>query len=199
MPDVDTPEVSTPVEAVKAVRPLGVGQARQLEKLVDNDFNQVKQEIYSQAKEMIEAKTLSLKGEYKAEKLDQYTEQARVLCEEYNAKVRALKEEARKDSFRLDAPEVSSVIKPEGRTHGPGISISDDRLQAAIKTATVEINQSEQGALLTLERQRLAAMRRVLIASITTDAEKILNDIPSARELMVQAARERSERKEIMH
>ena len=67
------------------------------------------------------------------------------------------------------------------------ISTVEGRKQA-LDAAEKENKEYTERALLTLEAQRLAAQRKVLVSRVSAQAATILNEIPSAKELMVEAA-----------
>lgn len=166
-------------------QPLNTSQRRALKELVDNDFLALKAEIVQFADDMARQRREELKAEYKAKGADasSFVERANALASAYRSDCDALVIEARRAGVELSTFKLDNYHHVESKVAG---------LTEALKAADDEVNTDRKRALNTLERARLTAQRKVLMSGVNTEALAILDTIPDARSLMLQAAAQRT-------
>lgn len=176
----------TDIEPLDTSRPLNASQRKALKDLVDNDFQALKSEIQQFATDMARQRRDELRAEWAERGADpsSFIERAEALAQEYRVAADALRLEARQAGIDLDMPTLYQD-KIKARTDG---------LVEAIREAEQEIKADQVRALNTLERARLTAQRKVLMSGVDQEALSILETIPTAHDLMVQAAAERGPR-----
>jgi len=171
-------------QAVANVRPLNATQSRNLEKLVLNDFHTLELEIREMHDETLRAKIDELGKDTSEENQKKLAAKAQKLIDKYSADRTKLIAEAKAMNITLTMPQIDS--------YRHSIDTSDDVLQLRINEVTKQANRELKSVLLVLERKKSEALRKVMIASITAQAEEILAAIPSAREFMIEAAAEKA-------
>jgi len=171
--------------AVEKVRPLNATQTRNLTALVKGDFQVMRSELQQFAAEQKHNKTEEIKAQASFKRMEEVKAAAIEVCREYQKKMQELSYQAQKDGISLSYTGVASER----------VSVNDSTINAKIQQAHSEIDLELRIALATLERKEIQAQRKILVASITQDAEDILNSIPTAQQLMVEAAEEREQRK----
>ena len=162
---------------------LNASQRKALKDLVENDFLALKAEINQFADDMAKQKRDEINAEWAskgADKTDFYA-RGRELMAEYRNGVDKLIMDARSKGVELTMP---SFYGREIEAKVPG-------LQQAIKLAELDVESDRRRALNSLERARLTAQRKVLMTGVNEDALQILETIPNAKQLMIQAATER--------
>ena len=117
-----------------------------------------------------------------------FRESALELMQEFQSQREALMANARVAGFELDFNNLYGTAN---------VNITNQLLQNRLKEAKAEIYAERDATLAVLDRKRLEALRKVLLASITADAEAILNSVPTAQDLMLEAAREKEARREL--
>jgi len=186
--DVPTTEAEEKVkEAINRVRPLNATQSRYLLKLVENDFAQLRAEITEMADEQRKAKLKEATEGATADQLKVFGDRAYDLVNDFAKKRRDLIDEAKAQGISLNMPNPHS---------GQSVTTSDDELQNKIRKINAEHDTELRAVINILNRKKLEAERKVMIATITTATEDILHAIPKARELMLEAAQERAQRQE---
>lgn len=164
-------------------RPLSATAARSLSKLIDNDFALLGQEIQTQAEAYVaaEKKKASDSFDRKTESVQAFEARYTKLANTFLNAANALEQEARMAGLEMELPyEVRNGRHGKVKVCNPGL---DRAISAAESAARLKTRQ----AGLLLERNRLSVQRKVLLASVTSDAEALLTEIPSARELMESA------------
>lgn len=165
-------------------KPLTTSEARSLKSLVDNDFDALASEMQQMAadkqREAIEGvdKEWSLKKDRRAEYIDRATKALR----EMEVLVSSLVEQARADGITL------SINTRYYNAPGAELVGKDQAIKKAREDISTDLNRAQMA----LHRQRLTAQRQILMASVTPEATAILKTIPTANDLMVQAATQRS-------
>lgn len=184
VPKGDQPR--TDMEPLDPSRPLNASQRKALKDLVDNDFLALRSEIQQFATDMARQRRDELRTEWADRGADpaSFITRAEALAQEYRVAADALRLEARRSGIDLDMPTLYQD-KIKARTDG---------LAEAIREAEQEIKADQVRALNTLERARLTAQRKVLMSGVDQEALSILETIPTAHDLMIQAAAERGPR-----
>jgi len=113
---------------------------------------------------------------------DLFKDRALAIIQDCRSAIDTLVIEARGKGVELSVQEHYSGRTTEAKVAG---------LQAAIKAAEAEVEADRKRALNTLERARLTAQRKVLMSGVSEEALTILDTIPNARTLMVEAAQQR--------
>lgn len=169
---------TTSADAIEQVRPLSATQARALSRLVTNDADQVRAEIDQYADEQITEATARIKQEWADRSADasSWEDRARTIISRFEASRRRLKREAAEAGVSLQVPSVER--------YGTSIQARVEDMDRAIKVETDRINAARRTAKTRLRRQELALERSVLEASITAQAQAILDSLPSARDLL---------------
>lgn len=196
---------------------LSVQDRKVLTQLVDNDFNALKQEMRAFAADSLAAKVSEINADWdqRETKIADFATQATDLQrkqEQEWAELRARHaEEQRK--MRQDHEDAMKKITDKADEKGVVLSTTQIRqlgedgktwVNKTVYVATVQgrkdaIAGAEKEnktfldrALLTLEKQRLTAQRQVLLSGVPTEAMPIVESIPDARALMVEAEEERA-------
>lgn len=177
-------ESTTTQKAVEAVRPLSATQARALAKLVENDAEQVRAEIDEFADAQIADAVERITAEWEATEgsSDAWEDKARRIMSRYESSRLRLIREAKDAGVTLTIPRVGRD-RYEDR-----LSVTVEGLKEAIEQEKERINTARRAAKNRLHRQKLALDRRVLEASITSQAQAVLDSLPSARDLMLADA-----------
>lgn len=171
-------------------RPLNQTERRALEKLVDNDFSALKSEIIAAAMAFKTEQEEVIRAEYAAKGTD---------IEMAESQTRALEIRFRDQLAALRSKWSEMGIRPKGRdayrSTGAEISLVCDYqhegMQEAVSRMHRRIESDQQNAIRMAERQRVTIQRRVLLAAIVSDeALMLLEDIPDARTLLLQAQQE---------
>lgn len=165
-------------------QPLNASQRKNLKELVENDFLALRAEINQFADDMARQKRGEIERDYKARGADSTTfmAKARDLAKAYRNGADALVLEARQAGVEIKVPEIYSR----------DVEVKVSGLSSALREAEAEVDADRRRALNTLERARLTAQRRVLMTGVTEEALAILDTIPNAHTLMVEAAAQRA-------
>lgn len=181
--NIDGAAFDKETQTLNLAKPLTKSEAKTLGDLVNNDFDA----LASEMRQMAADKKRGLLEDYDKEQSlkKQDAESFRVEAERLRAEAirqsADLTERARKAGFDL---------RVGIRTDYVQIEVLDSNAKRNAVTAQVDADLSR--ALLALDRQRLTAQRQILMATITPEATKILDEIPSAQALMVEAAKSRA-------
>lgn len=172
-------------------RVLSVTERKALERLIDNDFASLRNEMRAYAEEILAERLKAVEEEFADRKKEAEKRRKAAI----KALVKANKEIAKSLQDAKDAG-----ITISGVTYS---SLSEEHYEHAVLASIEGQKEAEskvrgenrndlQTALHTLERQRLAAQRLVLLAGISPEGQKLLDTIPDAKTLMVEAAQERA-------
>lgn len=183
----------------RASNPLGKAlnssERKALNDLVNNDFAVLRNEIEQFANDMLQQRLAEIETEY-ADKEDdlrrvrdaaiaiqtEYREAKQRLLQDYTKKAADLGDEAKLNgiglSFNLDSGYGAPSLELQGK-------------KDAIAKAKAEVEADRARARNTLERQRLSNQRKVLMLGVSQDGLDVLDTMPDARQLMVEAAQQR--------
>jgi hypothetical protein len=171
---------------------LSVTERKALEALVNNDFNSVKANM--------KAFALGLQNEAQERIEAEYAEREKEAAKT-KAKIEKAAEKARETLATLakDAEEAGFTLAyaPIVATSGgysSAFSVSVKGKQTEINDAKAVIQRDLDKAIATLEAQRQAALRMVLLAGVSDEGAKLLGAVPSAKTLMLEAAAKEGER-----
>lgn len=169
-------------EAVQKARPLNQGQTNNLLKIVDGDFAKVRSMIRERTMTRQQEAEMEIRASIDANKREKFREKAQKLINKHNDELSKLKREGSENGW--------TVV-----TNGNLVSIKDTGIDAKIQKALQEIKTEENIALEVLNQKQADAERIVMLASISGVAEDVLATIPSVEALMLEAAREREEKR----
>lgn len=160
---------------------LNTTERRALEKLVDNDFAALKTEVAQMGADLLSQRLDVLKTEWaeKTDKVALYVRKVEATWREAQTQTSDIRALAAADGVTLKVPEYSRYGNAEGSVEGFATA------ERAIKQ---EVDADLKRALNTLERSRLTAQRTVLLSAVSAEAAKVLDAIPSAKDLMMQAS-----------
>jgi hypothetical protein len=170
-------------------KPLNASERRILKELVDNDFNRLKAEMRQFSADALAAALAEVEEEWKDKGNDgpRYVSQMQALADRTNAEAERLIEEARSNGVEIGG--LSNVYARGGyRVVGK---------DEAIQKVRVESDATLNRALLTLDQQRLATQRTVMLSGVNAESRKLLDTLPSARAAMIEASKTEQERKQI--
>lgn len=163
-------------------KPLSVSERRVLERLVDNDFATLRAEMQQFANDEKANRLAAVDAEW-AERVNEakrYEERVSRTIREAQAQLAGLVTEAGGKGIDLTIPEIERYGSTKAAVRG----LADERSRVA-----GEVDRDLQRAMLTLKRQRLTAQRTILMNGVTPEAAGLLDGIPTAQALMVEAAR----------
>lgn len=172
-------------EAVKKVRPLSVSAANALTKLVENDYQILRAEMEQFHQEQVANAIREMRGEASDENKKIVLDKAHKLLAKYRADCSKLQKEASDKNIKLTLPSLQNYAGTPSAT--------DETLEHRVRQYQNQKESEFKTLMLSVRRQELEAKRRVLIASITTEAEDILASIPTAKEVMVRMYAEKIE------
>lgn len=163
------------------VASLNASERKALKELVDNDFEMLKQEMAQMASDMAANAVAEVEAEWatRREAWKDFRHKAQRLLDKQDKARRALIREAEEAGVRLRLMDGYGRAAIEAEVKG-----YEEALIAARAAAKAQLDR----ALLTLERQRLSAQREVLLTGVTKEAAVVLDAIPDAKTLMVEAA-----------
>jgi hypothetical protein len=169
-------------------RPLNTTQRRALKDLVENDFLTMRAEIEQMAADMAQQRRVELTREWaeRGADADAFERRGAELMTTYRKDAAALIAEARIAGVDLSMPNIKDSY--------PSLEAKVTGLNETIRAAENEVDADRRRALNTLERQRLTAQRKVLLTGVTEEALAVLDTIPTAQALMLEAAAQRVER-----
>lgn len=184
----EDPTSGKDLDGVDLSKPLNVTQRRALRDLVENDFLAMKAEINQMADDMAKQRRDELTREWAARgaDADQFERRGAELMETYRTAGAALIAEAQAAGVELAMPRIKDSY--------PSLEAKVTGLHEALREVEQEVEADRRRALNTLERQRLTAQRKVLLTGVTQEALNILDTIPTASQLMLEAAAQRTER-----
>lgn len=195
-------------------KPMNAQERKLLTELVNNDFSGLKQQMRELAADTLASNIAEINADWDAKEkkipdfAGQATDRMRKQSDEWAAMKARHEEERRKMSEKHTdglkaiigkAKEQGVTLREEQETYAdefgqkktrPVYRAEVEGRRDAIKTATEENKQLLDRALMTLEKQRLAAQRKVLVSGVSQEAAEFLDTIPDARTMMVEAAQQ---------
>lgn len=191
-PTEDEREVLDAVQNGNLGRVLSVTERKALERLIDNDFSALRNEMHALAKDVLEDRLRGVQAEFadKAKEAERLRTTAVKAITDANVKIMKAIEDAKAAGVAINGIHGSTGFSKE---HHDSVVKAVVEGQAEAERKVKAENQSDiQAALHTLERQRLASQRLVLLAGISAEGQKLLDTIPDAKTLMIEAAQQRT-------
>ena len=187
------PETATPDEVAaaaqqiikgeKPIAKLNAAERKALTALVDNDFAALAAEMRAFAAEVRKSRKADALAEFEAKKkdADKFRKRMEKATEKFKAAIAAIKEEAEAEGFM--------VANLPYNYSGKHVTFEVAALAEALKAIEDEVNADLERALSAQRSAHLAAQRTILLTGVPEGvATQVLNSIPSAKEMMVQAA-----------
>lgn len=188
----EEPEVAAPdakvAEAAKAIskgnKPVGhlnASERKALMDIVTNDFKGLEHEVRSMADDARRTRLAAVEAEHaaKSEEVAEYKKRVRKVMEKANNALQKIKEEAETNGFTVQMHQI------DYRNAEHYTKFSVEALQAAKKEVEAEIDADLKRGLVEVRSRLIAAQRVVLLTGVSGDiAQKVLDSIPSARDLM---------------
>jgi hypothetical protein len=160
--------------------PLTVSERKVLKDLIDNDFRALLRELEQFALEARAAQENEIITEYadKTMAMNAITsEYSELLNRQYIERV----------DFANAQRELGYAPGPVYAPSGTNLSLRVVGKEEAMRRALADYENAIRTARNAVETQRLNAQRRVLLAGLTPAAREMLNDIPDAKTMMIQA------------
>lgn len=162
--------------------PLSLGASRNLQKLIENDFSTLSAHLAQYAADRLAEAEEKVKAKWaiKGVDINSFVDRGTELDRKYEDAKRALVREARETGIQLE------------KTNYSGWTADASGLKAAVTAAQKTIRANHSKAISELTIQQKAAERRVLLATVTGEAEGLLQSLPTAAQLMAKVARTKS-------
>lgn len=175
-------------------KPLSVQERKVLKELVDNDFNALKSEMRQFAADALTVAKREVEDEWadKVKDAPKYGKKFTELVRKQEAEKAALKQKHEDQRKAVEDEAAAAGVKITGtvydREQNATVYATEvTGLKAALAKIEAENKAMLDRALMTLERQRLTAQRQVLVSGVSKEAATILDTVPEAKTLMVEA------------
>lgn len=168
------------VAVSEVVRPLTATASRALAKLIDNDFENLVNEIIQHAEELEGQAEVKVKAEWeeKSRQAKKFKQAGLAAVGKYRQERERVLSQAREAGFEVSFPEF--------RYSADDVEVTVRGLDVAVRAARQKVQVERRRVLSAVERKRLEAQRKVLLATVTDEAEALLAALPSAREVFSQ-------------
>ncbi len=174
--------------AIEAIRPLGATQNRNLLRIIETDYQMLRQQVSDFADEQLAAKKKEIRAAQSEGPKRELEDKMREIAIRYTDEMRALSRTAEDAGFTIHYP---SVMKTD-RYEETKFTVDYSRLNKELKDAEEQINEDKRVALSSLYKAEMEAKRVVFQASVSKDAEKVQKSLPTAQDAMIAAAQERA-------
>lgn len=174
-------------QTLDLAKPLTKSEAT-LTQLVNNDFDRLATDMRQLAadQQAERAEVITKEWEAKKDKSEFYRTKGLAIIDNYRTARDALVEKARTDGITLQLP--SMAVDVQAKLEGK---------DTALREARTQIDLHLQRAQMALTRQKLTVQRQILLATVTPEAQKVLDVVPTAQSLMLHAAQEEADRKAV--
>jgi hypothetical protein len=171
----------TTPDVMEKVRPLSLGASRNLQKLIDNDFSALREHLQQYADGLLEQAETKIRKKWAAKGLDvnAFVDRATALERQFEDDKQALIREAREAGIQLE--------KAYHNGSNRGWTADAFGLKEAVAAEQKVIRKNHTRAISDMTIQHKGAERRVLLATVTGEAENLLASLPTAAQLMAQA------------
>lgn len=169
----------------KPIAKLSAAERKALTALVDNDFAALTAEMRAFASEVKRSRKDAAKAEFESKKkdADKYRKRVDKASEKFRAALATIKEEAEADGYTVG----NMPYNYSGKMNHTSFEVA--ALSEALSTIDKEVDADLDRALSEVRTAHLAAQRTILLTGVPEGvATQVLNSIPSAKEMMVQAA-----------
>jgi hypothetical protein len=162
--------------------PLSLGASRNLQKLIENDFSTLSEHLAQYATDRLTEAEEKVKAKWATKGIDinSFVDRATELDRKHEDAKRALIREASEAGIQLE------------KSNYAGWHADSAGLKEAVKAAQKTIRANQAKAVSELTIQQKAAERRVLLATVTGEAEGLLQSLPTAAQLMAKVAKVKS-------
>ena len=178
--------MTTKTETLEKVRPLSLGASRNLQKLIENDFSALREHLEQYANDRLVKAKDEVKKSWAAKGLDinAFVDRATALERQFEDDKQALIREAGEAGIQLEKKYLNGSRS--------GWTADASGLKEAVDEAQKTIRRNLTKAISELTIQQKAADRRVLLATVTGEAEGLLQPLPTAAQLMAQVAKNKA-------
>jgi len=176
----------TTPDAMEKVRPLSLGASRNLQKLIENDFSALREHLQQYADGLLNQAETKIRKKWAAKGLDvnAFVDRATALERQFEDDKQALIREAGEAGIQLEKKYLNGSRS--------GWTADASGLKEAVDEAQKTIRRNLTKAISELTIQQKAADRRVLLATVTGEAEGLLQSLPTAAQLMAQVAKNKA-------
>jgi len=166
-------------------KPMPAAERSVVKQLIDNEFGTLKQQMRELAADTLRGNLEQVEADWKDRRAaaHAYETEYKKILRKAEAKIESLKAKGKAAGVTVKANEIRRYM---------GVHLEFEGYEKAKKAAQDENKTALDRALMTLERQRLAAQQKVLMAGLSQSAADLLNSVPTASELMIEAQREAS-------
>jgi hypothetical protein len=189
--------VQAQLDALGIDTPLTPAQKKNLLDLLNNDFATLSAEMDVFGDELMATRKAAVKakGEAKAQILHEFNNKGLDLKQRFDAEIRAVQQR-----YDREAQQLLDDAEKEGLTPRYGTSYQTrDRVNSftvkGLDAQFAEIERETRAELAVarnkLQREKLVATRKIMLAAIPKDSAKLIDKMPSAAGLMRQAQAER--------
>jgi hypothetical protein len=195
-------------------KPLTAAEGKVLSELVNNDFAGLKAEMRAFAADNLSAKRAEINAEWdeKEAAIPDFAKDATETLRRNNAEWSALKAKHDEAMAKMRIKHEDALKEITDKAKAKGVTLNETQVNVteevngvnrtvtrtvykanvegrteALKAAEVENSGFLSRAEMTLERQRLDAQRRVLVSRVNPEAARILDSIPNAKSMMIEA------------
>lgn len=182
------------IEALDLEKPLTASEKKAMLDLVNNDFQTLKREMEVFALDLRAQRKKDAEEESKAmqEGVNDWRARAHKISEEYSAAKRALDEQFVENRRALNAEAKAAGYEIQWDNYGrSNHEVIVTGLQQRLAKIEAETQTEIATAKATLERERLVATRKIMLAGIPKGAVSLVQSIPTAKSLMEKAAANR--------
>lgn len=174
-------------------KPLTSAERAALRTLVDNDFATLRSEMRQFADDTLQERLRQVTADWadKRAQAPKYVSQLTTMVSRSVAAIREVADKALADGIQINTTNLLYHLNRSEFT----FDVTGER--EAKQKIKQEVDQDLNRALLTLERQRLTVHRRILLASVPEGAQSLVNQLPQASALMLEAAQVREAQKAI--
>lgn len=193
VPTADEQEVLNKIRGgLELDKPLPAGERKVLSTLVDNDFASIGAGMRQMAADTRQERLAAVEAEWKDKREEgpRYVTRIIAAAETYKQTLEQMVEDARLNGIKIiPGGNMTISVNPAYL----GVEVTGER-EAANKVRA-EVDADLNRAMLTLERQRLRSQRIIALSGVTPEAAKVLDTVPDARVLMLEAAQQREQQK----
>jgi len=171
-----------------SAKPLSIAERKVLTDLVSNDFKVTEQQIREMAADALQGQIDDLKKErvQKDAKAEKFKAKRAEIIAKANAQLRAEVAKLNAEGITVDRWGIA------GSEGGWSLQFGYEKYDKEAERVRKENHALLNRALIRLEGQKQVALRRILLSGITKEAAALLETVPTAKELMVEAERQQA-------
>lgn len=199
-------------------KPLSATERKLLSQVLDNDFANLKARMKSMADASLEARQREINADWDAKeaRVPDLAGEATTLRRAQQDEARELRRKHEEAMAKMLERHQDAMAKVTAKADQAGVQLVEVQEEyvnevgqratrpvlksevigrkEALEAANKDVKRMLSQALLELEQQRLNAQRKVLVSGITQEAAKILDTIPAADQMMLDAQAQKTAR-----